>query len=115
MKLKLGQVFWMQDVNEFGGVGRSDYECKVVGVKVCEFLNQPGFTDYLLEKTRLNSYHASFKTKESRTNKETLRYHPNTKELVYWHAQYWPGTVEEWREVKDKVFIKKPKTLRKGP
>lgn len=115
MKLKLGQVFWMQDVNEFGGVGRSDYECKVVGTKICKFIDGSGFTDYLIDKTRLNSYHVSFKAKKDRTNRETLRYDHDTKELKYWFSIHWPKTVEMWKPVKDKIFKKKPRGLRKGP
>ncbi len=115
MKLKLGQVFWMRDVNEYGGLGRSDYECKVVGTKICNFIDGTRFTDYLIEKTRLNSYHASFNTKKSRTTKETLRYDHDSKEIKYWFEINWPAHCAEWRLVKDKIYRTKPKGLRKGP
>lgn len=111
---KLGQIFWMRDVNEFGGVGRSDFECKVIGIKDCKFLNGARFIDFLVEETRLNDYHESFKFKKSRTHEVSFRYDFQDKTLKYWHAQYWPGTVEEWRQVERQIFSAKPKNLRVG-
>ena len=120
MKLKLGQVFWQRDTNEYDGtaLGRSDFECKVVGVKLCTFIDGTGFTDYLIKKTRLNGYHGYheyFKTKESRTVDLTFRYDHDDKTIKYWHEQYWPGHVTEWRDVEEHIYKKKPKGLRKGP
>lgn len=115
MNLKLGQIFWVRELNEYGGIGRSDFECKVIGKKVCQFLNGKNFTDFLVEITRLNDYHVSFSSKESRTHNKTFRFDLNTKELKYWHEQHWPGNIEEWRPFKDKIFKTKPKDLRSGP
>ena len=115
MKLKLGQIFWQRDTNEYGAQGRSDYECKVVGIKVCKFIDKTGFTDYLIKKTRLNGYHVDFKSKESRTIDLSLRYDHDDKTIRYWHEQHWPGHVAEWRAFKADIIKKKPKDLRKGP
>ncbi len=115
MNLKLGQVFWKRNINEYGGLGRSDFECKVVGIKVCEFIDGSKFTDFLVEETRLNDYHESFKAKESRTHQESYRYDHNSNELTHWYEVNWPGHFAEWQKVKDKMLTTKPKDLRKGP
>ena len=92
MKLtKLGQIFYTRDINEYGGLGRSDFECKVVGIKDCRFLNGDRFIDFLIEETRLNDYHVSFKKKKDRTHELTLRYDFDTNSYRYWHVQHCPG------------------------
>lgn len=114
MKLKLGQIFWMRDLNEYGGLGDCDFECKVVGLKECKFLDGTKFTDFLIQKTLLNNYHESFKSVKSRTHEESLRYDFETKELKYWFSMSWPAEHSEWRKLDSSVHKTKPKGLRRG-
>lgn len=115
MKLKLGQIFWIRDIDCYGEIGRSDYECKVIGVKNCKFIDNSSFDDYLVEETRLNGYNVSFKSKESRTKEISFRYDNDEKQLKYWYVQNWPSEVKKWKIFDDKICLKKPKNLRKDP
>ena len=105
---KLGQVFWMRDE-------RSDYECTVVGTKVCEFLNNPGFTDYLVSVVRINDFHVSFYPIDKRTKEISFRYLNDEQRFTEWQEpREWPGHVPgKWTKPTYKFFITKPKDLRK--
>lgn len=95
---------------------RSDWECVVVGVKVATFIDSKNnYTDFLIERLRLNSYHVSFSKPEDRTQEESYRLDPVTSKLMVWEERDWPGTVRRWTEVNLKEIRKtKPKDLRIG-
>ena len=102
---KLGDIFYYK---EFHVQRMSYYECKVIGVKVCDFLNGQKFTDFLIEQTAMNNYHEDFKKKEDRTGEETFRLDRNSNKLTYWHEQNWPAHFSEWRSFKGTLLKSKP-------
>ena len=110
MRLKIGQTVWMKE-------DRSDFECKVVGKKIVERLIDGEvckYYDYLIARTRLNSYHESFATPESRTYEDSYRFYPDENRIVKWRS-FFMSDGGEWETYEYKIFKKKPRKLRRGP